>query len=247
MELGAGGILVISNQFPMNYKQFQRELQQIYSNSHLDSLLSPVPFFTSNPFPIPPIFLISYSNPILTLISSPILLSPVIFLSPLFCFRSPLLYCFCLTLHVLHATDNHVVLFPSCSRIMCWLNLMFIQSLLLLFSDICFRSGPWFPTFLYLNPLYLSIQPNLIISFTTYYFVFRISYFIYFIYLSIAHSLASTRSLLWTSVRPLSNFCPTPVSDLRPEIIGQTHISYEWVQHISWSQVLPVTLFQLFC
>jgi len=37
MELGAGGIPFISNKFPMNSKQFQMELQQIYSNSHLDS------------------------------------------------------------------------------------------------------------------------------------------------------------------------------------------------------------------
>ena len=64
-----------------------------------------------------------------------------------------------------HATDNHVVPFSSCSRIMCWLNLMFVRSLPLLFSDICFCSGPLFLTFLYINPPYLSIQTNLIIVF----------------------------------------------------------------------------------
>ena len=37
----------------------------------------------------------------------------------------------------------------------------------------------------------------------------------------------------------------TLVSDNHPEIIGHTYISYEWVQHISWSQVISVALFWL--
>jgi len=70
---------------------------------------------------------------------------------------------FRLILHVLHATDNHVVPFPSCSCIMCWLNLMFIQLLPLLFSDICLCSSPLFLNLLYLNLVSSLIQPNLII------------------------------------------------------------------------------------
>ena len=48
-----------------------------------------------------------------------------------------------------------------------------------------------------------------------------------------------------SSVQPLSNSHPTPVSNSHPKIIGHTYILYEWVQHISWSQVLYVTLFWL--
>ena len=39
-------------------------------------------------------------------------------------------YSFCPTLSYYHAIYNHVVLFPSCPHIMCWLNLMFVRSLL---------------------------------------------------------------------------------------------------------------------
>ena len=68
---------------------YQHPLQKEFS---IGLLLSPVPFFTSDPFPSPLIILISYSDPTPTLISSPIWLSPVIFLSLLFCFHSPCLF-----------------------------------------------------------------------------------------------------------------------------------------------------------
>ena len=81
-------------------------------------MLSPVPSFTSessdtsdNPYPL------SVSVPTL------------IFLSPLFWFCSSLLS-FCPTLSYCHVIVNHVVPYPSCSRIMCWLNLMSVRSLL---------------------------------------------------------------------------------------------------------------------
>ena len=121
-------------------------------------LLSPVLSFTSNPTLIPLIFLISYhflSDHIPTLI----------FLSSLFHFHSSLLICFCPTLSYVHATDNHVVPFSSCSHIMCWFNLMFLQSLPPLCSDICFCSGPLLPNLLHLNPVSPLIQTNQIIMF----------------------------------------------------------------------------------
>jgi len=72
-------------------------------------------------------------------------------------------YSFCPNLSYYHAIDNHVVPFPSCSCIMCSLNLMFVRllppelrSLFLLHLQISEH-------LLYLNPLYLSIQSNLII------------------------------------------------------------------------------------
>ena len=76
-------------------------------------MLSPIPSFTSKSTLRPP--------------RLPIFL---IFLSPLSCFCSSLLIHSYLTLSYYHAIDNHVVLFSSCSRIMCQLNLMFIWSLL---------------------------------------------------------------------------------------------------------------------
>jgi len=71
-------------------------------------LLSPVLFFTfkSTLRPLrPPIFLTSYHF-------LSIHVPTVIFLSPSFCFCSPLLICFCPTLSYYHAIDNHVVPFP---------------------------------------------------------------------------------------------------------------------------------------
>ena len=117
---------------------------------HITQLLSPVPFFTSDPFPIPPIILISYSDPVILLI----------FLSPLFCFHSSLLILFCPTLRFPHAPISCVDL-TSC-----------------LFN--CSSASPPIPVLalprisehlLYINLLYLSIQTNLIISFTSYYHV----------------------------------------------------------------------------
>ena len=64
----------------------------------------------------------------------------------LFCFHSPLLIRFCPTLSYHHAIVNHVVPYPSCSRIMCWLNLMFVQSLLPPNSSLRSRSAPWLQT-----------------------------------------------------------------------------------------------------
>jgi len=180
-------------------------------------LLSPIPSFTSDPTPRPPIFLISYSNPFLTsyFLQSHYLSYPLISFVP-FPF-TPCLFVFCLTLHVSHATDNHVVLFSSCSHIMCWLNLMSLRSLLCFFSNICFHSSPLFPTFMYLNSVSPSIQVNLIIAYSSLYFLL-LFIFSYSLNLYLQLQLLSDFNL--TSVWLLYNCCPT--SDLCPKIIGHT-------------------------
>jgi len=72
---------------------------------------------------------------------------PPIFLSPLFCFCSPLLYYFCPTFHVSHAVDNHVVPFSSCSHLLYWLKPHVALLFHPLFSSIFFCSGPLFLVF----------------------------------------------------------------------------------------------------
>jgi len=69
--------------------------------------------------------------------------------------------------------------------------------------------------------------------------------FIRILTLSYFQLTSNQTSLLQTSVQPLSDFHPTLVSDNHSEIIGHTHTLYKWAQHIRWSQVLPITLFQL--
>ena len=71
----------------------------------------------------------------------------------------------------------------------------------------------------------------------------------HFILLCIFCILLRVLTLTWTpsqtSVQlpsdPLSDLRPTRVSDNYSKMIGHTHILYKWVQHISWSQVLPIT------
>ena len=100
-------------------------------------MLSPVPSFTSEPTPCPLIFLIPYLF-MFQLLSSYLLCS-VLFIPA---------YSFCPTLSYYHAIDSHVVPFPSCSRIMCWCNLMFVRSLL-----------PWTPVPVPAPPHYLRTPP----------------------------------------------------------------------------------------
>ena len=66
---------------------------------------------------------------------------------------------FCLTLSYYHAIVNHVVPYPSCSRIMCWLNLMSLRSLLLPNSGTRSHSTPWLWTPPVFKPV-VSIDTN---------------------------------------------------------------------------------------
>jgi len=96
---------------------------------------------------------------------------------PLFHSVHSCLICFCLTLVYHHAIDNHVVLFSSCSCIMCRPNLMFIRLLLppkfrYLFLLRLFISEH----LLYINPVPPSIQTNLIIMFPISYCILFISF-----------------------------------------------------------------------
>ena len=100
-----------------------------------------------------------------------------------------------------------------------------------LFSNIFFCSSPLFLNLLYLNPVSSLIQPNLIVEF----------YCIHSYIQLISVSRLLSNLLCLTSVKLLSN------SSLWWLFQNYRiyHILYEWVQHISWSQILPVTLFQL--
>ena len=117
-------------------------------------LLSPVPVFTSDPLPIPLIFLIpllrSFSYFLSSFRSCYLLISLVLFPSiPAYPFLSNP-FCF-------HATDNHVLTSTSC---------LFDHSSA--FPPIPIPAPPFdSELLLYLNPLYLSIQSNLIIAFLT--------------------------------------------------------------------------------
>ena len=195
-------------------------------------LLSPVPSFTSDPFPTPLIYLIPYSDSFLTsyLPSNSVIF--LIFISPLFCFCSSLLIPFRPTLHVFHATINHVVPFSSCSRIMCWLNLMSLRLLLHLSCDIYSCSALYLRTLLVYKPV-VPVDTN------------QCDYFVSFIALFVISSyLAHTPRIHLRLI-----LCLRTSTQLRfptsSEVIGHTCWSYEWVQHISWSQVLPVTLFRI--
>jgi len=110
---------------------------------------------------------------------------------------------------------------------MYWLKPHVVLSPPPLFSDIFSCSGPLFPNLLYLNTVFSSIQPNLII---TYHCV---------------HLYSSNLLSAQTHSNHTSNPCPTPVwlpsnlvSNTLSKIVGHTCILYKWAQHTSWSQVL---------
>jgi len=96
---------------------------------------------------------------------------------------------------------------------------MFVRSLPLLFSNICFRSGPLFPTFLYLNPVSSSIQPNLIIS---YCISSHLSHFIF----------VSRSPLTYIHLIPTPDFCPTSVRLLSDSGIQRPFRNYRTYPHI---------------
>jgi len=198
-------------------------------------MLSPIPFFTSNPTLIPLIFLIPpYSDhiPISYLFSDPLIFLSSYLLIPfvLFLFIPALL--FCLTLH---AIDNHVVPFPHALISCVDSNLMLLYR-----SPHCSpisssALAPCFLNLLHLNTVLPLIQPNLIIVLSA--FLHSIVFAYIWLILHPFRLLSNLTSDL------LSDLCLTLVSNNTPKIIGHTCISYTWVQHIIWSQVLPVTLF----
>ena len=202
-----------------------------------DWVLSHIPFFISDLIQIPLTFLISYSSHI----PIPYLLSHHhISISPLFSFSSPLLY---YSFHPFMFTPcdwQTCSSISSCSHIMCW---MLTQISCYLIAPHCSpisssASAPCFPNLLYSNSVSPLIQTNLIIVFLC----------VTCILLDCSYptNSLSFRTPLWPLLLlPLSDFCLTLVSNDCPKIIGHTCISYEWAQHISGSQVLSVTLFQL--
>jgi len=162
------------------------------------ALLSPVPSFTSKPTPSPP--------------KPPIFLIPYLFLFRLLSSYLPCsdsvhpCFPFCPTLSYCHAIVNHVVPYPSCSRIMCWFNLMSVQSLLPPNSGTRSRSAPWLRT----PPVFksaVSIDTN-----QSDYFVFAFT----FVSLrsSSFHCFLSSFCIPPPTNSLTPDFCPTPVSDL---------------------------------
>jgi len=159
-------------------------------------MLSPVLSFTSEPTPSPPI--LRYLLSLMFWLLSSYLLCSVLFIP---------VFLFCPTLSYYHAIDNHVVPYPSCSCIMCWLNLMFVWSLL----PRTLVSVPAPPPYLRTPPVFkpvVSISTNQSDYYVTFpYVLHSLSLFVFS--LSSYYVLNSLRIILL-----LSDLRQTPASDL---------------------------------